>query len=135
MKSIICNSRNTSLKTDSETDLVFSEESDNQSVRSSLFSFDGLSAYNPSCDSEDYTDTEESSNEGNDHDLVLDKNKPDPLIKITDNELEYICENNESNENNGYFVDVDPNIWFVVDAVHEHYENAQGLWRDTNNAP
>lgn len=43
------------------------------------------------------------------------------------------CWSSEGNQVN--WSNVDPNVQFVVNAVQEHFDNVQGLWKDKNNAP
>lgn len=99
----------------------------------SLFSSDGASEYFPT------SDDEGSSSDDGEHieplnlyfDLGINQNSPladNEQVEIDhiDNELGTIDIDDIAN---------DPNVLFVVSSAHEHYQNQERTWTNTNNNP
>lgn len=96
--------------------------SDSDSDTGSLFSSGGESEYHPSSDNSNYSDSELNSNsEDIEHELDLNAVMLDAEVIPADENYDNLAN--------------DENIQFVVGAVHDHYENVQGLWSNTNNVP
>ncbi|KAG8318682.1 hypothetical protein J6590_108045, partial [Homalodisca vitripennis] len=81
--------------------------------------------------SSDCSDTESSS-------VGINENGDDVEGEV---ELPYVQEDvhmelvDGYNNNEGNVINLDPNVQFVVNAVHDRYDNVQGIWKDTNNHP
>lgn len=79
-------------------------------------------------DNVDNSDSELSSNdESIDHELELDADLLDYRQLHPNLGVVHTGEENDDNLAN------DPNVQFVAGVVHDHYDNVQGLWSDTNN--
>ncbi|KAG8316013.1 hypothetical protein J6590_060108 [Homalodisca vitripennis] len=109
---------------------------------SSLFSSDGQSKYNSSDYSNEDTDSDYNhrpNDVNNPDDLNVQLSNPEGDIyfavglnsdSLDNPDVEFDRPNDENND-----VANDPNVQFIVDSIHNKYEETQGQWKNTSNLP
>lgn len=125
----------------SELDRVLHEISDYESDLSSLFSSDEGSVYNPMNDGND-SDSDVSFNDDQDQqymdidDMFSDPDDPvEPQDMNEGGNPDEESDTEEAVEGMPNQLQIDPNVLFVVNAVHEKYQESEGLWIDSQNIP
>lgn len=129
--------------TSSELDRVLHELSDNVSELSSLFSSDGGSEYDPANEAgENYSDDSILN-----QDMELDGDQDGSTVPnqfgVADDVLENrgrptLLENdipNLEDSSQSDSLELDPNVQFIVNCIHNEYQSTEALWTNTQTAP
>lgn len=104
-------------------------------ILSALFSSDGESEYHPSSDSDDDSEDGVSGvddshlDDAVDFSIGLDPNSP----LVNNPNVEFVPDIDENDISDEVFDD--PNIMFVVNAIHQQFQGTQSQWKNTSNPP